>query len=550
MRCLPFILILCALPLSSACESHNRAMDVAAGAFGASDYTSARRALRAGAYREPIHENTVLDASALGMAALADGSTFEANQALLRAYELLETGALNDDGRVFAAAVINEGVTIYKGEPFEQAMAYHALAVSAALDGDWENVRIASRASTRKLRNYADARGDEPVPPEVIAQQLADLGDDADAPFVTIDTDFALSYLLEAIADNAMGRTSNAIALAKAADARVALLADDIASANYNTVIIVHLGMGPVKEPTGPHGESTLWAPREPADPGHMMVTFNGWQALPGVRPVTNINRMSRDHRWINFESIRRLKALIGEGLVVGGAVVASRNERNSSNQIAGIAMLLGGVLLQASSAADTRHNSLLPSAAYLAVVDLPPGAGSLELHFPGRDLPPMVIPHLTPGTARNPAAVYMRLTGREPAQWYTNRNAVYSSDALSPRAGDYPWILGGSDLSTPTEAVLGVYQSGGILTDFSLGELEELYLLEGIQLGEGPTGPDDRRHVSYEHILDGGGALFTPHPYTMGYKRLMCDSHPPYEARSERVRTLAERIRRNTQAK
>ncbi|MCB0060281.1 MAG: hypothetical protein KDE45_24745, partial [Caldilineaceae bacterium] len=505
--------------------------------------------LRGPAYREPIHENTVLDAAALGMAALADGDTFEADQALMRAYQLLESGNLNDDNRLFAAAVINEGISVYKGEPFEQAMTYHALAVTAALEGDWENVRIASRASTRKLREFADARSsDTPTPPEAVAEELAerDTNDDASA-FITVDTNFAVAYLLEAIADNAIGRTSNAIALAKAADSRVAPLADDIAAARYNTVVIVHLGMGPVKEPTGPHQESTLWTPREPDDPGPMFTTFNGWDAAPGVRPVTNVARMSRDHRWINFESIRRLKALIGEGLVVGGVIVGAGNERNESNQIASAAMILTGILLQASSAADLRHNSLLPAAVYLAVMDLPEQPGTLELRFPERGLPPMAIPNFTPGAVRNPAVVYMRLTGREPARWYTANTILYTNDADPPRAGAIPWILGGRDVSTPTQAVLDAYQAGGVLTDISLSELEELYRLEGIQIGEGPTGPDDRRHASYQHIFDGGSALFTPHPFTMGYKRLMCISHISYVPKSARVRELAERIRRNT---
>ena len=524
-------------------------MDAAAGAFSAADYTRTRKALRAPAYREPIHENTLLDAAALGMAALADGSTFEANQSLTRAYQLLESGSLNDDARLFAAAYINEGISVYKGEPFEQAMTYHALAIAAALDGDWENARIASRAGTRRLREFRDARGgDEPMPPEAVAQALSErAADDDESAFTSAETDFALAYLLEAIADNAIGRASNAIDLAKAADARIAPLADDIASARYNTVIIVHLGMGPVKEPAGPHGESTLWTPREPDDPGPMFTTFNGWDAAPGVRPVTNVARMSRDHRWINFESIRRLKALIGEGLVMGGVIVTSGNEHNTSNQLAGAAMILSGILLQASSAADLRHNPLLPAAVYLAVVDLPPGAGELVLRFPDRGLPPVVIPSVSPGTTRSPAVVYFRLTGREPAPWYTSNTVLYTNDANPPRAGALPWILGGRDVSTPSQAVLQSYQAGGVLTGISVDELEELYRLEGIQIGEGPTHPDDRRHASYQHILDGGSALFTPHPFTMGYKRLMCIPHEPYVPTSARVRELAHQIRTQT---
>jgi hypothetical protein len=55
---------------------------------------------------------------------------------------------------------------------------------------------------------------------------------------------------------------------------------------------------------------------------------------------------------------------------------------------------------------------------------------------------------------------------------------------------------------------------------------------------------PGAKRNPSFRHILEGGTGLFTPHPDSMGYKRLMYTPRDPYVPKSKLVRNAAERIR------
>jgi hypothetical protein len=78
-----------------------------------------------------------------------------------------------------------------------------------------------------------------------------------------------------------------------------------------------------------------------------------------------------------------------------------------------------------------------------------------------------------------------------------------------------------------------------------TVGDLLELYRAEGIGLGPGmESRPGVRRNPSYRHVLDHGTGLFTPHPHSMGYKRLMYTHHSPWELKSQLGRNAARRIR------
>ena len=104
---------------------------------------------------------------------------------------------------------------------------------------------------------------------------------------------------------------------------------------------------------------------------------------------------------------------------------------------------------------------------------------------------------------------------------------------------GDWPWILGGNDVSTPSRAALEAYQANGHLLDMTVEDLRDLYRDEGISFAEpGRVAPPGR------HILDGGDALWTPLRDSMGFKRLMYQPHTPYAPISERVRNLAAELR------
>jgi hypothetical protein len=115
--------------------------------------------------------------------------------------------------------------------------------------------------------------------------------------------------------------------------------------------------------------------------------------------------------------------------------------------------------------------------------------------------------------------------------------------------AAEYPWILGGRDISTPDRKALEAYQAHGYLLDFTLADLKALYDVEGILVGSGMENePGVPRNPSFRHVLEGGKGLFTPYPYSIGYKRLMCREHPTYQPQTESVKALAASIQLNQQ--
>jgi hypothetical protein len=68
--------------------------------------------------------NYMLDRMSLCMVTLADGMSEAAAPTMDEIYEILRTQGVNAD-RTVASVAITEGVRFWKGEPFEQAMAYY-----------------------------------------------------------------------------------------------------------------------------------------------------------------------------------------------------------------------------------------------------------------------------------------------------------------------------------------------------------------------------------------------------------------------------------------
>ena len=509
----------------------------AARAFYAYDFLDARAQYRPDSIRRPFDENSVLNNARLGMAALADGDPVESTSALSTAYKLLESGSVNDDARILAATVISDGVTVYKGEPFEQAFTYTALAYANALKGDWENVRVCARATVRKLYDFQQA---DPNSRSKLEQEGVRL----------VETDFTLGYLLQAIADRIIGEDSPALQQALSLDQRLYPLADRLKPGRFNVVVVVEAGRGPSKQAYGEDNTLTRWVAHDAGVYGDLRILVNGAPAGPDAAPVVDVNQMAQDHRWNNLEESRRIKSALGTALMAGGGGVAVLG-RSRDTQLAGVGALLLGLLVKASSGADTRYNELLPEQVFVGLAEVPPQGGTVEVGLTGNWASRVVVPVRRPGSLSSPSMIYLRLfrSGGTPA-YLAAPGAQYANDAEPPVIGDYPWILGGHCVATPSQSVLATYQRGGFLVGLSLDELRELYTLEEIQIGVGPGTPNPAdpsgtspASGSYRHILEGGHALFTPAPGTVGYKRIMCGAHPTYVPKSERVRELARQI-------
>jgi len=476
-----------------------------------------REALRESAYRQPLHENSLLALSQLGMASLADGDIHESTRALRESYELIESAQINDPARAAASALLSDKNRVWKGEPGEQAMTMYAFGIASALAGNWEDARIGARAATRRLRDYAD-----------------------DQPESGFDTDFAQAYLLEAIADAVIGRESNALDLATAADTRSGAIAGAIASGSFNTVVFVDAGLGPRKVSYGSNGEETAWQPRQPAPDAPLAMWFDA-QPVGATSPALDVNRLVTHHRNDPLADERRTRSALGDAAVVGGAVVIGSRQDSNTNALIGLGVIAAGLLAKAGAEADTRFNALLPVSSSVAVLSLPSYPAPLVVELAGYPASRVVLPEFVPGTTDDPAVIYLRLPDilGSPDFLRTDRIA-HTNDAMLPSVGDFPWILGGTCVATPTQQTLDIYRAGGYLTGYSLDDLRHLYALEGVLIGAGPREESQRnKSGQYRHILEGGSALFTPANGTLAYKRIMCSHHAPYTPRSPEVAAL-----------
>lgn len=513
--------------------------------YYAYDFTTARAALRRGAYTQN-DEQVVLNNLRLGMASLADGDTAEAERALSTVFDLLSTAGLNAD-RTTAAIHWNEGVRIWKGEPFEQALAYHYLATLYAVKGDWENARAAATNALFRLTDFgADANA------ESLARQAAERDDYLDTGYTAVDTDFALGFIMQALAADLSGAGGSEEQYDAAIEINPELepLISRLRRRAFNTLLIIDYGKGPTKIAFGPDQALVRFDPQEPSH-GDLIVNAAGIEPV-GARCVTNVDDMAVDHRWNNLEDVRVAKSAVGDVLLVGGALVASSIDDDDEEDdvfkklLIGAGLAVAGLVSKDNARGDTRYLEFMPQSIYLVPLMLD-GRGDVRLQVEGDESPAVTLSALAPGSSDAPHVHYVRLHGRgvDHPEWLIATETIFGNDATGVRAGDWPWILGGMDVSTPSRAVLRAYQAGGHLEGLSFPELLELYEAEGILVGSGMEAREDQpRNPSYRHILEGGVGLFTPEPGSIGYKRIMCQQREPYEPKSELARNLAASVR------
>lgn len=504
----------------------------------------------------------LLDRLSLGVVRLADGRLEHAEPPLLEVFDVLRTQGVNEDKTVAAAVFGEEGVIFWKGEPFEQALAYTYVALHRAMSGEWDNARAAASSSLFLLRDFGVNELGERLTPRELAERAAQHeGSGADDEYLDhgytpTPTNFALGHFLTGVANLALAQGDPA----RGAEARdhfreafelnpaLRDVADALISGRADTILVVDYGLGPRKVRYGPDGALARFAPITPSDQRPLDVRIPG--APPQTFPVAcDVNVMAADHMWNNLEDIRRAKSAIGSGMMLGGAitVVAAGDD---TAQLVGLGLLFGGLFTRATAQADIRHCEALPQRTYIAAIDLPDRPTNVTISVTGDPNSILTLPALRPPDSVAPLGLYyVRLPYARAPDWARAGAVRFGNDAGGGAVpGDeLPWILGGMDVRLPTSRALARYQEAGFLTSFTLNDLRELYRLEGIVFdGPPPKGRDGR------HILEGGRWLGAPAPGTTGFVRLFCGNHAPYEPRSEQVRRLARSIleeRRASQA-
>lgn len=487
----------------------------------------------------------VLDRARLLNLMLGDGYNDYAEPVALELNRLLRTQGLNSNKQV-ASVLLNEKIKVWKGEPFEQAMALNWVGMHFAMRGDWDNARTACDNSLFQLRDfgtYENAEGEAvPYDTETLAKKMAegevsDADEESDTGYQLVDSNFVLGYLMTAIANQQLGRMAEAEDNYRKAlyyNAALEPTIRELKAGRYNTIFVVEYGNGPQKRGTGPDGAVAKFVSLTPSDDAPLRISTTGTQA--SAPPAMDVNDIATDLMWNNLEDIRLAKSYIGTALVAAGAATAAYGSSNDDlgTALAGLGVALAGAYMKSQAHADTRYNEAVPQRIYLVPANVYSPEDEVTLEIDGKPGSRLVLTGLEPPAGKQARLHYVRLPSAypQPPLWATNARPLYASQH-DPDAGEVPlpYIMGGHCCMPPTYEALKKYQDAGYLTGYTLQDLVDLYVAEEIQWEY------DYGNLPGLHVLDGGDSLAAPEPGTTGYARLMCAPQPAYVPKSDLLR-------------
>ncbi len=342
-----------------------------------------------------------------GVLALDTDRPRMSEQFFAEVYDVLRTQGINADKTV-SAVVLTEGVKLWKGEPFEQAMALAYYGMVQARLGSWDSARAAAGNALFYLRNFEndqDRAAGRRIDTEAImlrsieyenrqAGRPVGAGDarDTDAyldhGYVTEESNFTFAYLLHAIASQQMGRDLEAADYFQRVvqiEPAMRPTVDRLKARGYNTVLVVAYGLGPRKGRYGMDGALSEFIPRTRSDGAALSVsTPLGAASYPRV---TDVNAMARDHRWNNLEDVRRAKSILGSVLLVGGGITLGEGIQNHSEAAVwtGAALLASGIYMKATAAANTDYCDVFPQRLYVVPLMIDDPSQRVELSIAGR---------------------------------------------------------------------------------------------------------------------------------------------------------------------
>ncbi len=320
-------------------------------------------------------ENFVLNNDRLGSTALVDYDLNEAENAFLRAYEVINSVGVNDGGRSLGATLVSEKIKIWKGEPFERAMTNFYLGLIYYMRQDYNNARGAFENALFKLRDYADKK-------------------DVKNDYREQESNFAIGLIMLGKCWQRLGREDLARAnFDRARDLRPELeaLCDERRNGESNLLLVVDYGYGPRKiadadgsvvgfAPT-PQEAGMIPAPQVRVD--GRIVDTSGIE-----RPPIDLLAMAQDRRWQDIDTIRTIKSVAGTGLIIGGLAAGAygADRHRDDVALAGLAAAGAGLLLKASSQADIRQWEMLPRTVFLLPLRAEPGTHDITVNFPHAD--------------------------------------------------------------------------------------------------------------------------------------------------------------------
>jgi tetratricopeptide (TPR) repeat protein len=372
--------------------------------YRAGDFPAAANVIRPEIDKK--NENFVLNNCRYGSAALAAGDLNGAENSFMAAYEVINGVNTNTGGRTLGATLVFEGVKVWKGEPFERAMAHYYLGMVYLLKHDYENARAAFQNSLFKLREYSDK--------------------DKPEDYRQSESNFALGYFGLGFCYMRMGKSQQAsdnFAMAAKLDPYLAGVIQQVQQPGINTLMFIDAGYGPARAPKGWYNEESAFGPT-PAEVGPIppAVAFvNGKPINPTNVKFSTVDTlaMAQEQRWQDIDTIRKTKAVIGTGMMAAGTGMAAygAHEGDEGLMWAGLGTSVLGGLLAASSQADLRYWEMLPRTVYIIPAALPPGQHTIAVQAGGSQSNPLTLtmPPVAVGPDGTPAApkdtiLYFRL--------------------------------------------------------------------------------------------------------------------------------------------
>lgn len=396
-------LLLVCLVLAGGCRSDHRPSPHAKMRLG--DFVGARDLVESQIEDDLDDRRYMLDRMRAGVLNLDAGDVRRSEKWFSEVYDVLRTQGINDDKTV-RSVVLTEGVKVWKGEPFEQAMALVYYGFVQGAQGSWDNARAAAGNALFYLRDFepGDESDSKPrIDTEEIARraaayeakqrgdtsspEFADGDEYLDNGYIAEENNFTLAYLLHGIASQQLGRDAEASdyfnRVVRLSQAHRPLV-EQLRAGDYNTIVIVADGIGPRKVATGPGGALSRYQPIDTArSPARVSVVGQSPFDLPAI---TDLNTMALDHRWNNLEDVRVAKNVIGDVLIAGGAIVISQGIDDESLEAAaigaGIAAL--GLLMKRSAKANTDYCDVFPQRLFVTALNVTQPGTDVTIDLPG----------------------------------------------------------------------------------------------------------------------------------------------------------------------
>lgn len=374
----------------------------------------------------------MLDRMRAGVLNLDAGDPVRAERWFAEVYDVLRTQGLNDDKTV-RSVVFNEGVKVWKGEPFEQAMALVYYGFVQASQGSWDNARAAAGNALFYLRDFDPEEEGKPerrIDTAEIARRAAEYeakqrgeapafaggNEYLDKGYVAEESNFTMAYLLHGIASQQLGRVDEANDYYERVlrlNGELGPLVAQLRSGDYNTIVVIADGFGPRKVAIGPGNALSRYQPidrlHQPAE-----LRYAG-QPTRTLAAVTNLNHMAMDHRWNTLEDVRVAKNFLGNVAVRGGTIVLAKGIDDESWETAaiGAGIIAVGLLLKGTAKANTDYCDVFPQRLFVAALNVTEPGHELVVDMPSS--PPQfsaTLRHLNPPIGPQAGFHYLRAPG------------------------------------------------------------------------------------------------------------------------------------------